>query len=220
VQDHDRAWILGETTFGKGLVQTVFPMPENTALALTTAHFYTPSGRLIQRDYSHESFYDYYNRRDEARNPQDVKMTDSGRTVYGGGGITPDETYKAPAMDRLESQLFRNGLFAFTRTYFATHSAKLEAGWMPDATTIRELHDYLLKNNYNFTETQFAGDTDWIRRYLTKEMYVWVFGKDESDRIFAQTDPEVAKAVESMPKAEALTEAARKVIARRLAPRQ
>ncbi len=221
LQDHDRAWILGETTFGKGLVQTVFPMDEKTALVLTTAHFYTPSGRLIQRDYSHESFYDYYNRRDEtARNPQDVKMTDSGRTVYGGGGITPDEVYKAPAMDRLESQLFRNGLFAFTRTYFATHSVKPDAGWMPDATTNRELHDYLLTNHYNFTEPEFAADADWIRRYLAKEMYVWVFGKDESDRIFAQTDPEVAKAVELMPKAEALTEAARKVIAQRLAPRQ
>ena len=221
LQDHDRAWILGEVTFGKGLVQTVFPMAENTALALTTAHFYTPSGRLIQRDYSHESFYDYYNHRDEtARNPQDVKMTDSGRTVYGGGGITPDEVYKAPAMDRLESQLFRNGLFAFTRSYFATHTAKLETGWMPDATTIRELHDYLLKNNYNFTEPEFASDADWIRRYLAKEMYVWAFNKDESDRIFAQTDPEVAKAVESMPKAQALTETARKVIAQRLAPRQ
>jgi carboxyl-terminal processing protease len=176
---------------------------------------------LIQRDYSHESFYDYYNHSGAtASNPQDVKMTDSGRTVYGGGGITPDEVYKAPAMDRLESQLFRNGLFAFTRTYFATHSVKPDAGWMPDATTIRELHDYLLNNNYKFSEPEFAGDTDWIRRYLAKEMYVWVFGKDESDRIFAQTDPEVAKAVESLPKAQALTEAARKVIAQRMAPRQ
>jgi carboxyl-terminal processing protease len=220
LQDHDRAWILGETTFGKGLVQTVFPMAGNTALALTTAHFYTPSGRLIQRDYSHESFYDYYNHSGAAaRNSQDVKMTDSGRTVYGGGGITPDEVYKAPAMDRLESQLFRNGLFGFTRTYFATRPATLAAGWMPDATTIGELHDYLLKNDYNFTEPEFAGDTDWIRRYLAKEMYVWVFGKDESDRVFAQTDPEVAKAVESMPNAQALTEAARKVIAQRMAPR-
>ena len=203
------------------LVQTVFPMAENTALALTTAHFYTPSGRLIQRDYSHESFYDYYNHSGAtARNPQDVKMTDSGRTVYGGGGITPDEVYKAPAMDPLESQLFRNGLFAFTRSYFATHTAKLETGWLPDTTTIGELHGYLLKNNYNFTEPEFAGDTDWIRRYLAKEMYVWAFNKDESDLVFAQTDPEVAAAVASMPKAEALTEAARKVIAQRMAPRQ
>jgi carboxyl-terminal processing protease len=221
LQDHDRAWILGETTFGKGLVQTVFPMAENTALALTTAHFYTPSGRLIQRDYSHESFYDYYNHSGAAeRNPQDVKMTDSGRTVYGGGGITPDEVYKAPAMDRLESQLFRNGLFSFTRTYFAAHTAKLNPGWVPDADTIRELHDYLLANHYTFTESEFTGDADWIRRYLTKEMYVWAFGTDASDQIFAQTDPEVAKAVESLPKAQALTEAARKVIAKRLAPRQ
>jgi carboxyl-terminal processing protease len=221
LQDHDRAWILGETTFGKGLVQTVFPMAENTALALTTAHFYTPSGRLIQRDYSHESFYDYYNHSGAAeRNPQDVKMTDSGRTVYGGGGITPDEVYKVPAIDSLETQLLRNGLFAFTRAYFATHSVSPQTKWMPDATTISELHDYLLKNHYTFTEAEFKSDTDWIRRYLTKEMYVWAYGKDASDQIFAQTDPEVAKAVEAMPKAEALTEAARKVIAQRLAPRQ
>src|SRR5581483_3477081 len=87
LQDHDRAWILGEKTFGKGLVQTVFPLSDNTGLALTTAHFYTPSGRLIQRDYSNKSFYDYYFHKDDnARNPLDVKMTDSGRTVYGGGG--------------------------------------------------------------------------------------------------------------------------------------
>ena len=62
LQDHDRAWVLGETTFGKGLVQTVFPLSENTGLALTTAHYYTPSGRLIQRDYSNISFLDYYYR--------------------------------------------------------------------------------------------------------------------------------------------------------------
>src|SRR6201989_3219113 len=92
LQDHDRAIIAGETTFGKGLVQTVYPLSENTGLALTTAHYYTPSGRLIQRDYSNISFLDYYYRtRNEQKDMSDVKMTDSGRTVYGGGGITPDE---------------------------------------------------------------------------------------------------------------------------------
>jgi carboxyl-terminal processing protease len=221
LQDHDRAWILGETTFGKGLVQTVYPMAQNTALALTTAHFYTPSGRLIQRDYSHESYYDYYNQHDgTARNSQDVKMTDSGRTVYGGGGITPDETYKAPVLDSLEAQLFRNGLFDFTRAYFATHKLKPQAGWMPDATLIRELHDYLQQKHYTFTEDQFTGDEAWIRRYLAREMYVWLYGKDESDHVFAQSDPEVAQAIEAMPKAEALTEAAHKVVAQRMAPRR
>ncbi|MEO8027902.1 MAG: S41 family peptidase, partial [Bryobacteraceae bacterium] len=81
LQDHDRAWILGENTFGKGLVQTVYPLGENTGLALTTAHYYTPSGRLIQRDYSNISFLDYYYHKNlEAKNAKDVKMTDSGRT--------------------------------------------------------------------------------------------------------------------------------------------
>src|SRR6516165_1484791 len=65
IQDHDRGLVIGETTFGKGLVQTVYPLSENTGLALTTAHFYTPSGRLIQRDYSNRSFYDYYFHKDD-----------------------------------------------------------------------------------------------------------------------------------------------------------
>src|SRR5467141_2742070 len=94
IQDHDRGLIAGETTFGKGLVQTAYPLVENTGLALTTAKYYTPSGRLIQRDYSNVSFFDYYYRNNTAsRNANDVKMTDSGRTVYGGGGISPDEKF-------------------------------------------------------------------------------------------------------------------------------
>ena len=99
MQDHDRALIAGETTFGKGLVQTVFPISQNTGLALTTFHYYTPSGRLIQRPYDHLSLYDYYYVRadsDPVNNKapnvnREVKLTDDGRTVYGGGGITPDE---------------------------------------------------------------------------------------------------------------------------------
>ena len=77
-------------------MQTVYPLVENTGLALTTAKYYTPSGRLIQRDYSNISFFDYYYRNNtDARNHADVKMTDSGRTVYGGGGISPDEKFEA-----------------------------------------------------------------------------------------------------------------------------
>src|SRR5881296_829769 len=92
IQDHDRGLVAGETTFGKGLVQTVYPLSENTGLALTTAKYYTPSGRLIQRDYSNVSLYDYYfNRENEEPNSNhEVKLTDSGRTVYGGGGVSPD----------------------------------------------------------------------------------------------------------------------------------
>lgn len=219
LQDHDRAWILGEQTFGKGLVQTVFPLRERTALALTTAHFYTPSGRLIQRDYSKESFYDYYTHRGaDTRNDLDVKMTDSGRRVYGGGGITPDEKYETPKLDHLQIELLRNGLFTFTRAYFAKHSAKLPEGWMPDEQVIEALHEHLLSNKVNFTEKEFTEDHDWIRRYLAKEMYIYAFNVDQSDEVFAKTDPEVLRALDAMPKAEALVQTARKALAQRVAP--
>jgi len=217
LQDHDRGWVLGEQTFGKGLVQTVFPLPDHTALALTTAHFYTPSGRLIQRDYSNKSFYDYYyHRGSDTRNEMDVKMTDSGRRVYGGGGITPDEKYETPKLDHLELELYRSGLFNFTRSYFAKHRDPLPKGWMPDEQVLEELHEFLLQSKTQFTEAEWTQNHDWIRRYLAKEMYIHAFNVDESDRIFAQTDPEVARAIEAMPKAQALVDSARKVVVQRM----
>ncbi len=109
LQDHDRALIVGETTFGKGLVQTVFQISENTGLALTTYHYYTPSGRLIQRSYDGVSLYDYYYVRDDAKKADksnlEVKLTDSGRTVYGGGGITPDEKIEVPDLNPFQVSL-------------------------------------------------------------------------------------------------------------------
>src|SRR5581483_6831345 len=158
LQDHDRALILGETTFGKGLVQTVYPLIENTGLALTTYRYYTPSGRLIQRDYTNVSFFDYYYRNNtETRNDKDVKMTDSGRTVYGGGGITPDEKYTAPKLDTFQSQLLRKyAFFNFTKWYFGTHSSKLPEGWAPDAAVLNEFHDWLLKQDIEFSEADFT----------------------------------------------------------------
>ncbi len=217
LQDHDRALILGETTFGKGLVQTVYPLSDNTALALTWAHFYTPSGRLIQRDYSGKSFYDYYFRRDEnARNPVDVKMTEGGRTVYGGGGITPDEKFETAKLDRFQVVLLRSGLFNFTRSYFGAHPASLAKGWMPDEPLLLELKSYLKSHGTVFTEAGFAKHHDWIKRYLAQEMYTTAFNVDESDSMFARTDPEVEMAVEMMPKASALLETAKKIIVQRM----
>ena len=95
VQDHDRGLILGETSFGKGLVQSVFELSRGAGVALTTARFYTPSGRLIQRDYSKKSYYDYFNAKGKEIQPTEIRRTDSGREVYGGGGIKPDITLPA-----------------------------------------------------------------------------------------------------------------------------
>src|SRR5712675_2756209 len=126
IQDHDRGLIVGEVTFGKGLVQTVYPLSENTGLALTTARYYTPSGRLIQRDYSNISLYDYYYNRDQAENPnnatREVKLTDSGRTVYGGGGIMPDVSIPAVKSNHFQDTLLQHyAFFNFAKRYVVSH---------------------------------------------------------------------------------------------------
>jgi len=219
LQDHDRAWILGENTFGKGLVQTVFPLSENTGLALTTAHYYTPSGRLIQRDYSHISFLDYYYRSNtEQKNMADVKMTDAGRTVYGGGGITPDEKYDAAKLNKLQIEVLRkSGFFNFAAAYFGPKKdARMPKGWEPDESVVNEFHDYLLKNKYEFTEADFTANHDWIKQQLKRELYITAFSYEQSERVSIEIDPEIARAVESMPKAVSLLESAKKLLVQRV----
>ena len=83
---------------------------------------------------------------------------------------------------------------------------------MPGDDTIEELHDYLLAHGYQFTEAEFTRDHDWIRRYLAKEMYIWAFDVDESDRVFAMTDPEAGQAVDALAQAAALIEKGRAVV--------
>jgi carboxyl-terminal processing protease len=217
LQDHDRAWILGDNTFGKGLVQTVYPLSENAGLALTTAKYYTPSGRLIQRDYSNVSFFDYYYRKDTAtRNPQDVKMTDGGRTVYGGGGISPDEHF-VPKLDHFETDLYRKyAFFNFVKHYFGNKEAKLPKGWTPDEEILNQFHDYILHEDFKFTEAEFTQDHDWIKLYLQREMYITAFSWDEGRRVAIETDPMVQKAVDAMPKAKALLDTSKRILAERM----
>src|SRR6201993_1088001 len=111
VQDHDRGLIVGETTFGKGLVQTVTPLSENTGLALTTARYYTPSGRLIQRDYKSISLYEYHYERKVPEHPTEIRQTDSGRQVTGGGGITPDIVVDPPKLTKFQEEMYRSDVF-------------------------------------------------------------------------------------------------------------
>jgi len=145
-----------------------------------------------------------------------VKMTEGGRTVYGGGGITPDEKYETPVPDKLQITLYRSGLFNFTRSYFGTHPTSLPKDWMPNDDTLSELKTYLQKNGTPVTDAEFARHHDWIRRFLAREMYTAAFNVDESDRMFSQTDPEVEKAVEALPKSAALQESAKKIVVQRM----
>src|ERR1017187_5791168 len=123
LQDHDRALVMGEPSFGKGLVQTVYQLSEHTGLALTTAHYYTPSGRLIQRDYDKVSLYDYYYPPELTKpNHAEVRLTDGGREVYGGGGITPDIAFTDPKMTPAQDTLMQHGaFFNFGKAYLGTH---------------------------------------------------------------------------------------------------
>lgn len=211
LQDHDRGWIFGDNTFGKGLVQTVFPLSETTGLALTTAKYYTPSGRLIQRDYGSGSFYEYYyNRKDGAKDTLDVKMTDSGRPVYGGNGIQPDEKFSLK-YNRFQVELLRKSAFRdYLPKYFAGREVKLSKEWAPDNAMMNGFHEFLLANKFQFTEAEFAENQLWVKQQLKREALITSAGLDESLRYAIEVDPAVQKAAEALPKAQALLDSQKK----------
>jgi carboxyl-terminal processing protease len=213
---------LGENTFGKGLVQTVYPMSDNTGLALTTAHYYTPSGRLIQRDYSNISFLDYYTHSNlEEKNMKDVKTTDSGRTVYGGGGITPDEKWEPMIANEFQIAVARKtAFFNFSARYFGARDTKLPKGWEPDQAILDQFRAYLKEKEVEFTDADFTANRDWIRRELKREMYIAAFSQDESNRVAIEQDPMVQKAIESMPKAKELLDSAKNLLVKRMKAQQ
>jgi carboxyl-terminal processing protease len=218
LQDHDRAWILGDNTFGKGLVQAPYPLSGDASLLLTIARFYTPSGRLIQRDYSHSSFFEYYYKQNTAtRNSRDQKTTDSGRVVYGGGGIAPDEKYAHPKLTRFQSQLLgRGAFFYFTAKWFGPKEAKLPENWEVDDGLIADFRNFLKQEmSIEYKESEFEESYSWIKRQLKLEMLTTGFGKEHSDEVAVLSDPEVGKAVEALPKARALLDKSKRMIAER-----
>src|SRR5438128_5511452 len=216
IQDHDRGLIVGETTFGKGLVQTVYPLAENTGLALTTARYYTPSGRLIQRDYSNLSLYDYYYARDKEENNanHEVKLTDSGRTVYGGGGILPDVKLPAVKSNKLQDTLLQHyAFFNFAKRYVVGH--KVTQHFDVDEVVLQHFRKFISDEKIPFTEAELIENHDWLRSNIKSELFVDSFGQEEGLKVRAETDPEVMKALELLPQARALAENARRVIAER-----
>jgi carboxyl-terminal processing protease len=217
LQDHDRAWILGDNTFGKGLVQTVYPLSNDTALALTTAKYYTPSGRLIQRDYSAVSFFDYYYRTNTtARNTADMKTTDSGRVVYGGGGISPDEKYEVPKPGPLEIALATQYMVPnYTKHFFSVHPGPLAAGWNMDATQMADFQNWLKDQKFTFTDADFTKAYEPIRRALQEDIYRTGLNNDAAMKYQYETDPEVLAAVAALPHAQTLLNTASEVRAQK-----
>lgn len=216
IQDHDRGLVIGETTFGKGLVQTVYPLSNDTGLALTTAKYYTPSGRLIQRDYSNVSLYDYYFDRGGINDTtnKEIKLTDSGRTVYGGGGITPDVKIDPPKSNQFQDTLLQHyAFFNFAKHYANGH--KITKNYEVDENVMQEFRKSLDTDKVPYTEADLLQNNDWIKSNLKSELFVDAFGQEEGLKVKAETDPEVLKGLDLLPQARQLAENARKVVAER-----
>jgi carboxyl-terminal processing protease len=236
LQDHDRALIVGESTFGKGLVQGVFHLWGGTGLVLTTAKYYTPTGRSIQRSYANVSFYDYYLNRSEDRaattNGQhgDARRTDLGREVYGGGGITPDVEIKAPPVS---SRLFY-GIFDFVRQLVAGQiqgmreyriaECQYKTKLSPEDLNRYPITDELLaafrlhlstRPQFNLPEEKINAHLNYIRAQMRREIITAAYGPEAGDQVYLSDDAQFRKAFESLDRARVLAENATRARAER-----
>lgn len=225
MQDHDRALIVGQTSFGKGLVQSIIPLEYGAGLTLTSAKYYTPSGRLIQRDYSDGGFYNYYTHGGSARleqkevpKPGPEKKTDAGRAVYGGGGIAPDETASARTITPAQRRLL-NPIFAFTRelvngrvngfeTFKVQRAIEFTHELQPSDFAITDslfktfkefvASDATLKSTLPLLDHNRA----FIELQLRYNVVTAAYGRVTADRVYLTTaDPQVAKAIDVLPRA-------------------
>jgi carboxyl-terminal processing protease len=205
IQDHDRGLIIGEQSFGKGLVQTVFPLSDSTGLALTTAKYYTPSGRLIQRNYTGVSLYDYQFQKEGGKAAQtEMKRTDAGRVVYGGGGITPDVELPEITLNAFQQNLGRNfAFFNFARRYLAENKTISRDFEVTDAVMDR-FRQFLREQEIHFTEADIAGNLPYVQKNIKEELVLSVFGMDDAFRVGAAADPQIQKAIELLPQAAAM----------------
>src|SRR5262245_12050405 len=213
IQDHDRGIVVGETSWGKGLVQSVYTLQYGAGLALTTSKYYTPSGRNIQRDYS--SFYDYYvadENEDGAEVPlKDRKkyLTATGRTVYGGGGITPDVFAKPAPLTRTTQLLeVRSAIFHYGVDYVCQHPEVTKAvvgspqviedfvryAADKEIAPVADIRDALQKPN----------DRRYIERALKAEIIAAKYGFDASYPFRLEGDTQIEKALEVLPESQKL----------------
>ncbi|MCY7345749.1 MAG: S41 family peptidase [Pyrinomonadaceae bacterium] len=228
-QDDDRALIIGENTFGKGLVQSVINLPYGSGLTLTTARYYTPSGRSIQRDYSNGNIYDYFNHKvvlTEKEKNINASQTITGRKIFGGDGITPDEIVKTAQMNQTQIALL-DALFFFARELasgrvknFESYkvSGQIQYGHRvrpSEFSTSDELFVVFKKFINSDKIWKTAGDKlesekTFIKSRLRLNLATAAFGSVAANQVLVEEDLQIAKAVEALPRAQQLALAARK----------
>lgn len=213
VQDHDRGLVVGETSWGKGLVQSVYTLQYGAGLALTTSKYFTPAGRNIQRDYT--SFYDYY-MTDEAEDGAEVPLsqrqqfkTDTGRVVYGGGGITPDVMVKQPKLARTTQILeVRSAIFSYAVEYAAKNPNVTKEVTVTPAM-VEEFVKFAAEKDFAPVEdiraaVQQPVDRKYIERAIKAEIVAAKFGFDASYPYRLEGDAQVEKALQLFPEAQRL----------------
>ena len=205
VQDHDRGLVVGQTSWGKGLVQSVLTINRSRALALTTARYYTPSGRSIQRDYTH-GLDDYYNPEDEkdAKPQGPAFKTDLGRTVYGGGGINPDYPLPTQRLNEFMVNLrFRHQ--AFFR--FAVHEKEhfgIKPGEHADEAVLARFRTWVQDQKLTISDKDWQANLEGVQEQLSIEMQNVAFGVEAGFKLQCEKDPAILKALEVMPEAETM----------------
>jgi carboxyl-terminal processing protease len=224
LQDHDRALVVGETTFGKALVQSVFPVSQGAGLALTTARYFTPSGRMIQRPWD-GAFDEYltYTLKDQAERrhtPDQLKYTAGGRQVYSGGGIEPDRRFEGP-LEGFSPTLFGRTLYA--RQLFASYAEQYTAegdtragaqgksrkvvrrGFVVDDAMLQDFKQFAAGRQVTIDEAAFARDREFIRAMIRYEVDVALFTVASARQRLIADDPQAQFALSLFPEAEKLS---------------
>jgi carboxyl-terminal processing protease len=226
LQDHDRALIVGETTFGKALVQSIYRIIGNAGLALTTGRYYTPSGRLIQRpwdgafdEYLTYTLRDQSNGNDRPHSAADLKYTDAGRKVFGGGGIEPDRHLVGPVEGfnptRFGRSLYARQMFeGYAEKYSAEGDTRIAGpatgrrsvarGFTVTDEMVADFRDYLKKERVKVDEEAFARDAAFSRAMIHYQIDMALFGIEEARRNLLALDPQAQHALNLFPEAEQL----------------
>ena len=226
LQDHDRSLIVGETTFGKALVQSVYRVSGGAGVAVTTARYYTPSGRLIQRpwDGTFDEYLTYALREQDAgqaHEPERLKFTDGGRRVYGGGGVEPDRRFDGPTEgfdpSRFSRTLFARNLFnTFSQRFTRAGDQRISASPSAPARELSvdfEVTDAMLaefkehvqaSSSVRMNEEAWQEDQPFIRAMLRYGIDVDLFGVEVARKNLAGQDPQLGYALTLFPEAEAL----------------
>jgi carboxyl-terminal processing protease len=201
LQDHDRATIVGEASFGKGLVQSVFPLAEKTGLALTTALYYIPSGRSIQKTFSSQRAFgaEDFALGATATHPNERNdfKTDGGRPVQGGGGIEPDYAVPPSGLTPFRAVLEQSASFtSFATEYIRDH--KVTPGWEVPGQAIDQFQAWLSERRIQPTVREWVDDKDFVQTRLKAEIYNLALGVEKGDEVDAQIDPQIQKALDAV----------------------